>query len=167
MVESFLAREIDIPLGGQAGDTGSVRVRLKWDPQLLLRRKTQKTFMGTTRRVTTQMGTTAFNFAQPPKNTSTSTSLRSDTLPQNNTMSNSTSNRSVGNTSAFSEREEAGSHDQEPVVEDHLEEFVEHGEKQNPLAKIYRKGHKLFHMKRSKKQIFPQLRRIVMKCDTS
>ncbi|OBZ88292.1 hypothetical protein A0J61_03659 [Choanephora cucurbitarum] len=54
-------------------DTGSVRVRLKWDPQLLLQRKTQKTFMGTTRRVTTQMGTTAFNFAQPPKNTLTST----------------------------------------------------------------------------------------------
>ena len=57
--------------------------------------------------------------------------------------------------SAFSEREEAESHDEEPVVEDHPEEFVEHehehDKKQNPLAKIYKKGHKLFHMKRSQK----------------
>ncbi|OBZ81659.1 hypothetical protein A0J61_10292 [Choanephora cucurbitarum] len=86
----------------RGGNTGSVRVRLKWDPQLLLRRKTQKTFMGTTRLVTT-----AFNFAQPPKNTSTSTSLRLDILPQNDTMSNSISSRSAGNMPAFSEREEA------------------------------------------------------------
>ncbi|OBZ83802.1 hypothetical protein A0J61_08154 [Choanephora cucurbitarum] len=107
--------------------------------------------MGTTRRVATQMGTTAFNFAQLPKNTSTSTSLRSDTLPQNDTMSNSILSRYVGNMSAFPEREEAESHDEEPVVEDHPEKFVEHDEKQNLLAKIYKKGHMLFRMKRSKK----------------
>jgi hypothetical protein len=69
MVESFLALERDIPLEGVAGVTGSIRVRFKWEPQLLLRRKTHTTFMGTTRRMTTRMGTTAFNFSQPPKNT--------------------------------------------------------------------------------------------------
>lgn len=68
-VESFSARTVDIPLDGQAGDTGTVRVRLKWEPQLLLRRKAHTTFMGTTRRMTTRMGTTAFNWSQPPKTT--------------------------------------------------------------------------------------------------
>ncbi|KAK4519727.1 casein kinase 2 regulatory subunit [Mucor velutinosus] len=77
-VESFSARDVDIPLDGQAGDTGTVRVRLKWEPQLLLRRKMHTTFMGTTRRMTTKMGTTAFNFSQPPKNTtSKSNSIQS------------------------------------------------------------------------------------------
>lgn len=77
-VESFSARVVDIPLDGQASDTGTVRVRLKWEPQLLLRRKTHTTFMGTTRRMTTKMGTTAFNFSQPPKNTtSKSNSIQS------------------------------------------------------------------------------------------
>ncbi|OBZ85934.1 hypothetical protein A0J61_06014 [Choanephora cucurbitarum] len=70
-------------------------------------------------------------------------------------MSNSTSSRSVGNMPAFFEREEAESHDEEPVVEDHPDEFVdyehEHDEKQNPLVKICKKGHKLFHVKRSEK----------------
>lgn len=69
MVESFLAHESDIPLDGVEGVTGSVRVRLKWEPQLLLRRKTHTTFMGTTRKMTTKMGTTAFNWSQPPKST--------------------------------------------------------------------------------------------------
>ncbi|GAN04893.1 tricalbin [Mucor ambiguus] len=77
-VESFSAHDVDIPLDGQAGDTGTVRVRLKWEPQLLLRRKMHTTFMGTTRRMTTKMGTTAFNFGQPPKNTtSKSNSIQS------------------------------------------------------------------------------------------
>ncbi|CAO3622319.1 unnamed protein product [Mucor fragilis] len=77
-VESFSARDVGIPLDGQAGDTGAVRVRLKWEPQLLLRRKTHTTFMGTTRRMTTKMGTTAFNFSQPPKTTtSKSNSIQS------------------------------------------------------------------------------------------
>ncbi|KAI9469131.1 MAG: hypothetical protein EXX96DRAFT_492606 [Benjaminiella poitrasii] len=69
MVESYSAKEVEIPLDGQAGDTGSVRVRFKWEPQLLLRRKTHTMFMGTTRRMTTKLGTTAFNWSQPPKNT--------------------------------------------------------------------------------------------------
>lgn len=75
MVESFLAHERDIPLEGVAGVTGSIRVRFKWEPQLLLRRKTHTTFMGTTRRMTTKMGTTAFNWSQPPKNTSSAPPL--------------------------------------------------------------------------------------------
>lgn len=70
MVESFLARECDIPLDGVEGVMGStVRVRLKWEPQLLQHRRTHTTFMGTTRKMTTKMGTTAFNWSQPPKNT--------------------------------------------------------------------------------------------------
>ncbi|KAI8389419.1 C2 domain-containing protein [Blakeslea trispora] len=158
MVESFLAREITIPLSGQSGDTGSVRLRLKWEPQLLLRRKTQKTFMGTTRRVTTQMGSTAFNFAQPPKNTSTSNSLQSD-IPQPNTKSNSGSGRSMSDMPAFSEQEEHQSTKQENPVDsyhshsDPVEDSntSHHDEKQNPIAKIYHKGHKLFHLKKSKK----------------
>lgn len=70
MVESFLAHECDIPLDGVEGVMGStVRVRLKWEPQLLLHRRTRTSFMGTTRRTTTKLGTTAFNWSQPPKNT--------------------------------------------------------------------------------------------------
>lgn len=70
MVESFTTRECEIPLDGVEAIMGSsVRVRLKWEPQLLVRRKTQTSFMGTTRRMTTKMGTTAFNWSQPPKNT--------------------------------------------------------------------------------------------------
>jgi hypothetical protein len=36
---------------------------------LLLRRKAHTSFMGTTRKMTTKMGTTAFNWSQPLKNT--------------------------------------------------------------------------------------------------
>jgi hypothetical protein len=72
MVESFSAHDWDIPLDGTADDTGSVRVRFKWEPQLLLRTKTQTTFMGITRRMTTKMGTTAFNWSKPPANTTPS-----------------------------------------------------------------------------------------------
>lgn len=71
MVESFSTHEWDIPLDGQAGDTGSVRVRFKWEPQLLLRKKMHTSIMGTTRRMTTKLGTTAFNWSQPLKETST------------------------------------------------------------------------------------------------
>lgn len=77
MVESFSTHECDIPLDGQAGDTGSVRVRFKWEPQLLLRKKMHTSIMGTTRRMTTKLGTTAFNWSQPPKETSRSTSIQS------------------------------------------------------------------------------------------
>ncbi|KAI8356085.1 hypothetical protein EDC96DRAFT_546038 [Choanephora cucurbitarum] len=97
--QRFLGREIDTTLGGQADDTGSVRVTLKhkrhsWEQRVVL---------------PLRWAITAFNFAQPPKHTSTSTSIQLDTLPQSNTISNSTSSTSV-----------------EPEVEDHLEEFVEH-----------------------------------------
>lgn len=72
MVESFSAHDWDIPLDGRSEDTGSVRVRFKWEPQLLLRRKTHTSFMGTTRRMTTKMGTSAFNWSKPPTNTMSS-----------------------------------------------------------------------------------------------
>lgn len=73
MVESFMAQECDIPLDGVEGVMGStIRVRLKWEPQLLQHRRTHTTFMGTTRKMTTKMGTTAFNWSLPPKDTSTS-----------------------------------------------------------------------------------------------
>ncbi|PHZ11710.1 uncharacterized protein RHIMIDRAFT_313919 [Rhizopus microsporus ATCC 52813] len=65
-VESFFAREWDIPLDGVEGvDRSSVRIRLKWEPQLLVRKRTHTTFMKTAiQRVTTKMGTTAFNWSQ-------------------------------------------------------------------------------------------------------
>lgn len=70
MVESFSAHECDIPLDGQAHDTGSIRVRLRWEPQLLLRKKASTTFMGNTRKITTKLGTTTeFNWSQPVKET--------------------------------------------------------------------------------------------------
>lgn len=70
MVESFTTRECDIPLDGADAIVGScVRVRLKWEPQLLTRRKTQTSFLGVTRSMTSKMGTTAFDWSQPPKNT--------------------------------------------------------------------------------------------------
>ncbi|GAA5802769.1 hypothetical protein HPULCUR_008244 [Helicostylum pulchrum] len=70
MVESFTTRECDIPLDGAEAIMGScVRVRLKWEPQLLMRRKTQTSFLSATRSMTSKMGTTAFDWSQPPKNT--------------------------------------------------------------------------------------------------
>lgn len=77
MVESFMARDYDIPLDGVAGVTGSVRVRLKWDPQLLLRARTHSTFMSATRRMTTKMGTTAFNWGEKPASRSNTGPLKS------------------------------------------------------------------------------------------
>ncbi|KAG0991938.1 hypothetical protein G6F28_008119 [Rhizopus arrhizus] len=66
-VESFCAHDWDVPLDGMEGvDQSKVRIRLKWDPQLLARQKTHTSFMRTaTRRVTTKMGATAFNWSQP------------------------------------------------------------------------------------------------------
>ncbi|KAG1642078.1 hypothetical protein G6F44_005191 [Rhizopus delemar] len=66
-VESFCAHDWDVPLDGMEGvDQSKVRIRLKWDPQLLTRQKTHTSFMRTaTRRVTTKMGATAFNWSQP------------------------------------------------------------------------------------------------------
>ncbi|KAG1396326.1 hypothetical protein G6F60_009690 [Rhizopus arrhizus] len=66
-VESFCAHDWDVPLDGMEGvDQSKVRIRLKWDPQLLARQKTHTSFMRTaTRRVTTKMGATAFNWNQP------------------------------------------------------------------------------------------------------
>jgi Ca2+-dependent lipid-binding protein len=81
MVESFSAHECEIPLDGQANDTGSVSVRLKWEPQLLLRKKTSTSFMGSTRKATTKLGTTAFNWSQPVTSTSTSTSMQAAPAP--------------------------------------------------------------------------------------
>ncbi|KAI8083251.1 C2 domain-containing protein [Gilbertella persicaria] len=148
MVESFCAHDIDIPLDGQAGDTGTVRVRLKWEPQLLLRRKTQKTFMGTTRRVTTKMGTTAFNFAEPPKNTSTSSSLSN--LVQSNSSLSAVENKlaSVEENSVF-----------DGTLHVHIIQARqltgEHAEKMNPQAIVSLGGHQLLKTKKIKKTTFP------------
>ncbi|KAI9029637.1 C2 domain-containing protein [Phycomyces nitens] len=57
-VESFAARNVEIPLDGVAGVTGSVQVRFLWQPQLLIRKKTNTSVLGTTRMYTsTQMAT--------------------------------------------------------------------------------------------------------------
>ncbi|KAI7904507.1 C2 domain-containing protein [Cokeromyces recurvatus] len=99
MVESFSAKEIEIPLDGQAGDTGSVRVRFKWDPQLLLRRKTHTTFMGTTRRMTTKLGTTVFNWSQPPKNTTRENVSSLGLLPENQQEKENTTTQQITSSS--------------------------------------------------------------------
>ncbi|KAI8374245.1 uncharacterized protein BYT42DRAFT_575688 [Radiomyces spectabilis] len=48
-VESFGTREVNIPLDGVAGVSGSVRVRFKWQPQLLASKKTQTSVLATKR----------------------------------------------------------------------------------------------------------------------
>ncbi|KAI8138974.1 hypothetical protein BJV82DRAFT_628590 [Fennellomyces sp. T-0311] len=55
MVESFAAKEVSIPLDGVAGVTGSVRVRFLWQPQLLARRKTETSVLGSTTRIGTNL----------------------------------------------------------------------------------------------------------------
>lgn len=117
-VESFSARDVDIPLDGQAGDTGTVRVRLKWEPQLLLRRKTHTTFMGTTRRMTTKMGTTAFNFSQPPKSTtSKSNSIQSKLSGLlDSTSSTSSNTKSPSTIQEIQEIEQEPHEQQEPEI---------------------------------------------------
>ncbi|KAI9266580.1 C2 domain-containing protein [Phascolomyces articulosus] len=47
-VESFVAKQVKIPLDGVAGVTGYVRVRFLWQPQLLIRKKTHTSILGTT-----------------------------------------------------------------------------------------------------------------------
>ncbi|KAI9261137.1 hypothetical protein BY458DRAFT_515949 [Sporodiniella umbellata] len=78
-VESFCARDWNIPLDGIKGvEDSTVRIRLKWDPQLLTRQKTHTTFMKTlTRRVTTSStGNSAFDWSQPlPKSITVPTRL--------------------------------------------------------------------------------------------
>ncbi|CDS11701.1 hypothetical protein LRAMOSA03964 [Lichtheimia ramosa] len=49
MVESFMAKTVSIPLDGVAGVTGDVIVRFLWQPQLLVKRRTQTSVLGTTR----------------------------------------------------------------------------------------------------------------------
>ncbi|KAI8643675.1 C2 domain-containing protein [Parasitella parasitica] len=112
-VESFSARNVDIPLDGQAGDTGSVHVRLKWEPQLLLRRKTHTTFMGTTRRMTTKMGTTAFNWSQPPKITSSSPTKSNSAQSGLSGLLDSTSLTSLATTAPFNINEAGETHQQQ------------------------------------------------------
>ncbi|KAI9266500.1 C2 domain-containing protein [Phascolomyces articulosus] len=53
MVESFGVKDVNIPLDGVAGVTGSIRVRFKWDPHLLVKRKTQTSILGATTRIGT------------------------------------------------------------------------------------------------------------------
>ncbi|ORX52810.1 hypothetical protein DM01DRAFT_1336589 [Hesseltinella vesiculosa] len=52
-VESFLARDVRIPLDGIAGVSGYVRVRFLWQPQLLTTKKTQTASMLQTMRTMT------------------------------------------------------------------------------------------------------------------
>ncbi|KAI9493901.1 C2 domain-containing protein [Zychaea mexicana] len=47
-VESFVAKQVRIPLDGVAGVSGHVRVRFLWQPQLLIRKKTHTSILGTT-----------------------------------------------------------------------------------------------------------------------
>lgn len=49
MVESFMAKTVSIPLDGVAGVSGDVIVRFLWQPQLLVKRRTQTSVLGTTR----------------------------------------------------------------------------------------------------------------------
>lgn len=53
MVESFASKDVDIPLDGVSGVTGSIRVRFLWQPQLLVKRKAQTSVLGSTTRIGT------------------------------------------------------------------------------------------------------------------
>ncbi|KAI9311202.1 C2 domain-containing protein [Dichotomocladium elegans] len=55
MVESFMAKNVAIPLDGIAGVSGEVIVRLLWQPQLLTRRKTQTAVLTSTTRIGTSI----------------------------------------------------------------------------------------------------------------
>lgn len=46
-MESFQAKVVDIPLDGVSGVSGSVQVRFTWQPQLLARKKTHTSVLGT------------------------------------------------------------------------------------------------------------------------
>ncbi|KAI9485598.1 MAG: C2 domain-containing protein [Benjaminiella poitrasii] len=48
-VESFKVRNVDIPLDGVAGVSGSVQVQFTWHPQLLVNKKNQTSVLGATR----------------------------------------------------------------------------------------------------------------------
>lgn len=51
-VESFVAKQVKIPLDGIEGVSGYVRVRFLWQPQLLIRKKTHTSVLGDTRTYT-------------------------------------------------------------------------------------------------------------------
>ncbi|CAO3598044.1 unnamed protein product [Absidia cylindrospora] len=71
-VESFVAREVKIPLDGVAGVSGFVRVRFLWQPQLLTTRKTHTSMLTTMRTMTyggkspTSSGSNAFGLGKSP-----------------------------------------------------------------------------------------------------
>ena len=69
MVESFAAKDVKIPLDGVAGVTGSVHVRFLWQPQLLARRKTETSVLGSTTRIGTNlsMSSTSSDPANAPR----------------------------------------------------------------------------------------------------
>lgn len=56
LVESFIARQVKIPLDGVAGVSGHVRVRFLWQPQLLIRKKTHTSVLAD-KRIYTNIGT--------------------------------------------------------------------------------------------------------------
>ncbi|KAG2225823.1 hypothetical protein INT45_007067, partial [Circinella minor] len=76
-VESFVARQVKIPLDGIAGVSGHVRVRFLWQPQLLIRKKTHTSILGTTSvNMTTSATATNSNMLSP----SAAANMRTPTL---------------------------------------------------------------------------------------
>ncbi|KAF7721951.1 hypothetical protein EC973_003912 [Apophysomyces ossiformis] len=78
-VQSFVARDVLIPLDGVSGVSGSVRVRLLWQPQLLVRKKTHTSMLASTTRIFTKTTinaktTATFDYSKMPQ-TSRSTSM--------------------------------------------------------------------------------------------
>ncbi|KAI8391474.1 C2 domain-containing protein [Radiomyces spectabilis] len=90
-IESFVARDVQIPLAGPPDVTGTVRVRFLWQPQLLAKRKTHTSVLSsTTRMLTGVMGLTS----------SHTTSVFD--LPPTISPARSISNRAGANASAHS-----------------------------------------------------------------
>ncbi|KAI9313877.1 C2 domain-containing protein [Dichotomocladium elegans] len=90
-VESFVAKNVNIPLDGVAGVDGYVQVRLLWKPQLLIRKKTHTSVLGD-QRTYTNMGLSntscdlsstsrSSSFFLPPSKSSSSISKAAGALP--------------------------------------------------------------------------------------
>ncbi|KAG0171493.1 hypothetical protein DFQ28_001023 [Apophysomyces sp. BC1034] len=89
-VESFVARDVLIPLDGVSGVSGSVRVRLLWQPQLLVRKKTHTSMLATTTRIFTKTintkQTATFDYSKKPQTGRSTTSLLSNNSPRTEMM---------------------------------------------------------------------------------
>ncbi|KAI8992390.1 hypothetical protein BDB01DRAFT_882480 [Pilobolus umbonatus] len=96
MIESFVAQDYTIPLGGGDPETGSVNLRLKWEPRLLARQRTSSTFLSGSKRASSKLGMTAFNWGQPLERKESGDSLISKITGDSAVASESNDRMSTG-----------------------------------------------------------------------